>query len=52
MFHITRKFVAFYGEETELADLFGDFSENAYAEDKILTIQINCGRPIITACMK
>jgi hypothetical protein len=44
-FHMTRKFVAFDGEETELEDYLGDFSENAYAEDKILTIQIN-GRPI------
>jgi hypothetical protein len=38
---MTRKFVVFDGETTELADYFGDFSENAYAEDKILTIQIN-----------
>jgi hypothetical protein len=40
-FHMTRKFVAFDGEATELVDYLGDFSENAYAEDQILTIQIN-----------
>jgi hypothetical protein len=45
VFRLTRKFVAFDGETTELADYLGDFSEDAYAEDKILTIDIN-GRPI------
>jgi hypothetical protein len=45
IFKFTRKFKAFDGEETELVNYLGDFSEDAYVEDKILTIQIN-GRPI------
>jgi hypothetical protein len=45
VFKFTRKFVAFDGETTELADYLGDFSEDAYAEDNILTIDVN-GRPI------
>jgi hypothetical protein len=43
-FHMTRKFVTFDGETTELVDYLGDFTENPYV-DQILRIDVN-GRPI------
>jgi hypothetical protein len=45
VFRYTRKFKNWDGEVIELVEYLGDFSENAYAEDMILTIDVN-GRPI------